>query len=432
MPSARRCSVLLALALITATGCGAKTGLYVDDTGNNGPIDTGIRDAGVDAPMRDASFDGPCIEVPFDGGPVDLALTVEAEVGRADVVFLIDRTASMGEEIDRIREQLRDQLAPSIRSAIPDSQLGVATFADFPVEPYGSPREDTPFELRLPMTNELSRVQAAVNAIELNDGRDIPESQVEALYQLMTGEGFPAYGVPPSAGCPMGGSGYACFRRDALPVVLLFTDAEFHNGPGGDNPYMARAITPPPHTYGQALTALTARGAVVIGFDSGDGAPREHLEAVAEDTGATSDGEALVYDIGGLGQRLGTSVVSAIETFAGTVVQDIDAIISDPDPRDGVDVLAFIEGVFPVSADPMSGVASIDRDGRAFRGARAGTSLSWQLVLRNDAFVPGPEPQRFQVEVIFRGIRGDSTRRLQSIIVTIVVPGADGAGCEEF
>ncbi len=95
-------------------------------------------------------------------------------------------------------------------------------------------------------------------------------------------------------------------------------------------------------------------------------------------------------------------------------------------------MLAFIEGVFPVSADPMSGVASIDRDGRAFRGARAGTSLSWQLVLRNDAFVPGPEPQRFQVEVIFRGIRGDSTRRLQSIIVTIVVPGADGAGCEEF
>ena len=410
-------------------GCGAKTGLYVDDTGNNGPIDTGVRDAGVDAPLQDVGPDGPCIEVPFDGGPVDLALTVEAEVGRADVLFLIDRTASMGEEIDRIREQLRDQLAPSIRTAIPDSQLGVATFADFGQEPYGSSREDTPFELRLPMTDELSRVQAAVNAIELNDGRDIPESQVEALYQLMTGEGFPGH-VPPSAGCPMGGSGYACFRRDALPVVLLFTDAAFHNGPGGDNPYVG--ISPPPHTYAQARTALNARGAVVIGFDSGDGAPREHLRIVAEDTGATSDGEPLVYDIGGLGQRLGTSVISAIETFAGTVVQDIDAIISDPDPRDGIDVLAFIEGVFPVSASPMSGVDSIDREGRAFRGARAGTALNWQLVLRNDAFVPGPEPQTFRVEVIFRGIRGDSTRRLQSIIVTIVVPGADGAGCEEL
>ncbi|MEM6959564.1 MAG: hypothetical protein AAF645_28020, partial [Myxococcota bacterium] len=75
------------------------------------------------------------------------------------MVFLIDNTQSMGDEIDRIRSQLRDRIAPAIRSAVPDSELAVATFADFPVLPYGA-RSDVPFELRLQMTNELPAVQA--------------------------------------------------------------------------------------------------------------------------------------------------------------------------------------------------------------------------------------------------------------------------------
>lgn len=417
-----------ALFALLIGACGAKTGLYVDDADVENVGDAAVPDTAV----PDIGPDIPCIEVPFEGGPVDLSLSVAAEVGRADVLFLIDRTASMGEEIDRIREQLRDSLAPSIRDAIPDSELGVASFADFPVEPYGSPREDVPFDLRLPMTSDVARVQSAVNAIELTDGRDIPESQVEALYQLMTGEGFPMYGVPPSAGCPGGGSGYACFRRDALPVVLLFTDAAFHNGPGGTNPYDSPRLSPPPHTYAQAVSVLQAQGAVVIGFDSGGGAPRANLQTVARDTGAVAGGQPLVYDIGEAGQRLGTAVIDAIETFAGTVIQDIDAIVSDPRPRDGVDVLEFIEGVVPVRATPAAGVEGIDLEGGRFIGARAGTQLDWQLVVRNDVFVPGPEPQRFEVEVIFRGLRGDTTRRLNSVIVTIVVPGTDGSGCDEL
>ncbi|MFT5359119.1 MAG: hypothetical protein ACI9KE_006362, partial [Polyangiales bacterium] len=233
---------LVALAIWTA-GCGAKTGLYTDDGGAPNQLD---------APM-DAGPETPCVEVPFEGESVELDLQIAAIVGRADITFLIDQTASMGEEIDRIRSRLRDQIAPAIREAIPDSQLAVATFADFPVEPYGA-RSDTPFELRLPMSDELAAVQAAVNAIELSDGRDVPESQVEALYQLATGEGIGRY-VPRSAGCSRGGEGYACTRPDSLPVVLLFTDNASHNGPSGANPYIG-IPGPRPHTYAQAVNAL--------------------------------------------------------------------------------------------------------------------------------------------------------------------------------
>lgn len=417
-----RRSFALLLASAIGAGCGAKTGLYVPDGGE----DAGqSMDAGVDAPM-DAAIDVPCVEVPFDGGPVEVDLQVEAQVGAADITFLIDVTASMGAEIERIRTRLRDLLSPAIDAAIPDSRLAVATFADFPVGGYGSPAAgDKAFELRMPMTDDLAQVQGAVNSIELGDGGDLPESQVEALYQLATGAGRGTF-VPPSAGCPMGGVGYACMRRDALPIVLLFTDAQFHNGPGGSNPY-GPDLVPRPATYEEAVRALNALGMVVIGFDSGDGSARRDLRQLARDTSLTSSGEVLVYDIGSRGQRLGTQVVSAIQTFASTVEQDIDAVLLDGDLSDGIDALELVEGIVPLAASPPDGVGAIDREAGVFRDARAGTVLTWQISLRNDAVVPGPRPRRVRLEVVFRG---DARRRLDRQFIDIVVPGEDGAGCE--
>lgn len=408
--------VALTALTIWSAACGAKTGLYADDGGAPNELD---------APM-DTGVMPPCVEVPFDGESVELDIQISAIVGRADITFLIDQTASMGDEIDRIRSRLRDQIAPAIREAIPDSQLAVATFADFPVEPYGA-ESDNPFELRLPMSDELAAVQAAVNAIDLSDGRDVPESLVEGLYQLATGEGIGRY-VPRSAGCSRGGEGYACTRPDSLPVVLLFTDNASHNGPGGVNRYSSDRITDAvPHTYNQTVEALGRNGTVVIGFDSGGGTGGAHLRSIARDTGAIAGGEPLVYEIGARGERLGTSVVDAIQTFASTVIQDVDAEFFDPRPGDGVPILDIVEGIVPLSASPMSGIERIDEERGSFIGARAGTILRWRVVLRNDAIMPGPTAQRFTVEVRFRG---DGRRFIERVLVDIVIPSVDGFGCE--
>lgn len=410
-----RQSVLPVVVGLLLVGCGAKTGLDVPDANEDAGTDAGSLDAGI-----------PCVEVPLDGGPIEVPLETEAQLGRADVVFLIDVTASMMDEIEEIRDSLRDQLAPAIEAEIPDASFGVATFADFPMTPYGD-AEDHPFELALPMTSDLSRVQAAVNRIGLGSGRDEPESQVEALYQLATGEGLVPY-IDPSFGCPMGGRGYPCFRDDALPVVLLFTDAPFHNGPGGANPYGGGLATTP-HTYDEAVEALSALGVRVIGFNSGDGGSRDHLRAIAGDTDALRpDGTPLVFDIGRDGDNLNTSVVDAMKGFADGVIFDIDAILQDPTPGDGVDVTEFVESVVPLRAEPPDGVESIDTEAGVFRGVESGTTVVFQLIIRNDAVVPGPEPQRFLLEIIFRG---DGRTRLGRRIIEIVIPGADGMGCPD-
>ncbi len=415
---ARRLGVeLLPLwALVLALGCGAKTGLQVPDSGEQSVLDASL-DAGVDA--------GPCYEVPVDGGPLDVAMEVRAEIGRADVLLLIDTTTSMDQEIDQISARLRDRIVPAIAEAIPDSRLGVASFADFPVNPYGSPGRDTPFTLHLAMTSSMADVQAAVNSLGSSNGADQPEAQIEALYQTATGAGLGAY-VAPSEGCPMGGTGYPCFRRDALPVVLLFTDAPMHNGPSGRHRY-GGALSPPAHSYEATIRELNRLGVRVIGFDSGGGNGRADLEAVARATNAVdASGAPLVYEIGTNGERLSTGVVDAVRTFASTAVFDIDAVALDPDPADGVDVTALVREIIPLAADPPMGVREIDRVAGVFRGVRAGTRVSFRIVLANELITPGPEPVVLRLELVFRG---DGRTRLASRILQIVIPAIDGSGC---
>ena len=141
-------------------GCGAKTGLDVPDAN----IDSGrSRDAGLDADIgphdggRDVGTDAniPCIQLDPDAGPLELPLDTQVELTRADVVFLIDHTGSMSEEIGHIQAELRDVIAPGIQAAIPDAQIGVAMFADFPVFDCGV-ASDHPYNLVLPVTSDLA------------------------------------------------------------------------------------------------------------------------------------------------------------------------------------------------------------------------------------------------------------------------------------
>ena len=400
------------LMCVSAFGCGAKTGLNKPDVS---------REPDPDVPEEPRT----CIEIPIDGSPIDVDLTIQAEVGRADVTFLIDRTQSMEQEIDTIRARLRDRIAPGVREDIPDSSFAVATFADFPVPPHGAAGDD-PFSLVFPLTDDVTRVQTAINAIELGDGGDGPESQVEALYQLATGEGISPY-VEPSSGCPGGGFGYACNRPDAVPTVLLFTDDVFHNGPGGSEPYTNVSRT---HRYNETVSALVARNMRVIGFDSGTGRATANLRRIADDTQAVDTaGNPLVYSIGQNGAGLSDNVIDALRTFASSAIFDVDTVLSDADPADGVDVRAFVDKVTPKAATPMSGIDRIDEENGAFIGARAGTTLEFTLTLMNDVVVPGDTARTFLLRIVFRG---DMTAQLGSELVELVIPGADGSGCPDI
>jgi hypothetical protein len=382
------------------SACGAKTDLWVDEAG----------------PGTAAG----CIELPPEGPPEDLSVSFLVRMRSAEVLLLIDRTGSMTEEIDEIRAALRDSIAPAMVDTIPEVRLSVATFADFPVTPYGDPG-DLPFELRQQSTTALSAVQAALDSILLGSGADTPESQVEALFQTATGLGFPPW-VPPSS-CAAGTVGAPCFRSEGSRIVLLFTDAPFHNGPSGSIPYEPGAMPIRPASYAEAVAALNGIGAHVLGIWSGEDWGREDMDAIARDTGAvTATGAPIVYDIGMTGEALDTGVIESVRTLAEETPIDIDLLLEDG-PGDDYDATRFVAAIEAVRADPADGaVVLADR----FQDVRPGTTVWFRLVLLNDEIPTAAETRRYRLTVV---VRGGGVTRLQETQVEIVVPGLDGGGC---
>ena len=405
-----------------AIACGAKTGLYVPDADIDAP------DAAEDAPVDvfDAGMPPPCIEVPRDGGTVRASLDLPVELAVVDVMFLLDATASMLDEIDTIRRRLRDRVVPGVRALIPDAAFGVALVGEFPVDPHG-PGDVAPYDLRVPITTDVLTVEAALDSLPSWGNFDEPEAQVEGLYQVATGEGLDPW-IAPSFGCAGGGLGGGCFRRDSLPVILLITDAPMNNGPPGVSPMSSYAFTGP-HSYADAIRAVRALGVLVIGLGAHDPismSAMPHLRAVARDTGAVdSDGSPLAFNIGATGGGVGTGIVDAIRRLAEGVPLDVDAIIED-EPGDAIDARDLVVAVRPLSASPPDGVSGMTDT--TFLGARPGTQVTFELELDASSVPPSREGIRVPAAVLFRAF---GRSRLGRVPITIFIPGEDGGMCED-
>lgn len=420
----RRAGWMASLLLLTL-GCGSKTGLGAPEPREDGGFDAGF-DGGFDGGF-DAGFDaGPvideCVELPYEDPPRSVTVSFESRISAADVLFLVDTTGSMTEEIDQIARTVRDDLIPAMRDTIGDVRFSVASLADFNVGSYGGER-DVPFMLLQGSTSDPDVIRTAIDRLPMSNGADGPESQVEALYQAATGEGIGRF-VPP-ARCPDETVGYPCFRAEGSRIFLLFTDAQFHNGPDGSEPYVG--VEPRPHTYREAVDALNGVGAKVLGLFSGgaDTFALEDLRDVARDTGAVRPGgEPLVFDIGTDGRNLDTAVVGAIESLVEEVRIDIDGIVEDVE-GDDYDATDFVTYVRALRAEPESGAINL---GDRFENVDPGTRVFFEIGLQNEILPPAMEARSYLMRIV---LRGDGVTRLQTTIVQIVIPGVRGEECED-
>ncbi len=407
--------------------CGAKTGLLVPDV----PED---RADVLDAPETQPPF---CVEPTDPNATYRVDLETRAQLTVADIFFVIDRTGSMDGEIDNIKRNLQNTIVPQINAAITDVQFGVATYADFPIGSYGD-RMDIPFTLVTPVDRSLSNVQGALNSVTAGGGGDNPEAMVEALYQVATGEGYLPW-IPPRSPCAgPGRSGYACFRREAQPILVLIADAPSHNGPTAgprDTAYSdATFLNPPacpstlplcrasrgPHSYAEARAALQRLNARVIGVSSGSAglSGLADMQAIARDTGTvTAGGSPLVIGINTDGSDLDARVVSAVQTFTRQVRFNASARVVDLDPTRPAS--RIVAAVRPRSADPAANVQRTD--GTTFYGVVPGTRLTFSLEL----VTPLPRTsveQRFPTRVQFLG---DGRANLGWRDIEIVIPALD-------
>lgn len=210
-------------------------------------------------------------DLPY-GGPAEIdPLDVNVQVRTADIYFLMDTTGSMGGEIANLKRDLTtgsflagcgNGIVGAIRCTIPDAWFGVGQHDDYPVSPYGDAGwGDIVYRNWQNITASLPAAQAAVNSLALHYGMDGPESQSQALWAIATGGGLGPY-LAPQTGCVAPTWGYPCFRAGTIPIVILFTDAPFHNGPYGYNYSLsggAAAPLPPTTAVSGNLTPGTAR-----------------------------------------------------------------------------------------------------------------------------------------------------------------------------
>lgn len=207
-------------------------------------------------------------------GQQQRTLTFKTDVRNLDVFFAMDTTGSMKEEIANLQAGLTGTVVPGITAAVPGAQFGVGAVMDFPLLPYGAPGVDQPFVLLQTITAATTSVQQAVNKYSKNgspmgSGGDLPESFIEALYQIATGKGLTGP-WPTKVPANTSGVGGVGFRKGSMPVVVAITDAMFH-APGENNTCFisnsnyAAPVLQVAHTRVQAQAALAAICGRVVG-----------------------------------------------------------------------------------------------------------------------------------------------------------------------
>jgi hypothetical protein len=225
----------------TATSATAKVGFsrVVATYTENGQTQTGFANLTVVWLRLTGVATDFFFQLPYMAASQDQPLSFGTNVQSLDSFFAVDTTGSMGPEIQQLKTSLTNVIIPGVKAAAAkDAQFGVAAVEDFPVNPYGTPNsfpgnsDDQPLILLQGMTADVTAAQNAVAKL-LNgtaprgNGNDLPEGQMEALYQLATGIGNIVAGVVniPSNKTGIGGAG---FRKGALPVITMITDAIFH------------------------------------------------------------------------------------------------------------------------------------------------------------------------------------------------------------
>ena len=115
-------------------------------------------------------------------GP-DLTPTVEGTVieiakgakGCMDMIFVIDQTSSMSDDIDQVKKTAKAILA-KIALAFPDFRVAIVGYRDW---------GDTEMFKDIPFSSNSGEIQAAIDGLTASGGGDTPEAVLEALLRAI-------------------------------------------------------------------------------------------------------------------------------------------------------------------------------------------------------------------------------------------------------
>ncbi len=422
-------------------------------------------------------------------GEQDKPLTFSTDIKELDVFINMDTTGSMGGPIQNLQASLNSTVIPGVQGSIENTWFGVGAFMDFPVGSFGNAgcfagtstpyNTDQPFILLQAMTSSAADAQTAVTALTnptspIGCGADGPESHIEALYQIATGDGLDGP-VPTLVPPNMDGIGGVAFREGSLPVIVSITDAQSHD-PGvpmcgfGTDYDADPAVLAAAHTRQQAKDALDAIcGRVVTvaasNFDPSCG-PLADGTDFAEATGSLIPPDAwdlapggrpagcpfgqcctgqngdgvppnpdglcpMVYRTDFSGNGVGDSMTDgvimltnyapfSVTTSVSGVLTDVDGVPLPP----GFTTADFIKSVVPLwhGPVPLPGVEDPILTPDAFENVIPNTPVTFNVAALNDFIVRTDQAQLFTASI---SVLADSCGDLdEREVVVLVAPEA--------
>ena len=168
------------------------------------------RKGGLDPDVVDVTI------VPGDDVTVDITATVtknSSTKSPLDIVFLTDLSGSYRDDLPVLRD-LVPKIVSSVRDIQPNSQFGLASFIDKPATGLGG-RRDYVYQTEQAITKTRADFQKAMDGLKIGNGWDVPEAQLEGLMQVALREKEVGY------------------RKNSRKVVVLSTDAEYHEAGDG-------------------------------------------------------------------------------------------------------------------------------------------------------------------------------------------------------
>ncbi len=366
--------------------------------------------------------------------------TFSTRIRAADVFFVVDTTGSMAGTIANVQTNLMSTIVPGIVAALgpgADIRYGLAGHGDF-AEGGGNYTGCVSIFQRL--TRDAAAVQRATSMLRADNGGDYPEAQVPAMFAVLNGRAASTYGpggvtrmVNPMTDCGVVGAddpvpyGWGCFLPARVPIIVLFSDAEWHNRPGGGQDY---GSTPTAPIYTELAAEMTRRGAFYVGIEIGSIATDTYRNSISL-AGATRTldamGRPLAFNaMGNVGSVAGL-VVNAITQIAGSSRQDITTrTVADPMerrlsmPRTTAD---FIKAVTPARGIPEMPAGYTRRDMTTFYDVLPSTQVVFDVDFYNDFQEGTRVAQLFRATIRVIGRAGAEVDHRD---VFIIVPATGG------
>ena len=393
--------------------------------------------------------------LPYGEGEKTQDFQFSTGVSKADVYFLVDTTASMQPAIDSLKASISTKVIPGLLNGDPaanppippigDAWIGAGSVRDVPWGGYGQPGDDVyrhRFDVAgqtivgnvtppLPQGNGFvapDNVTKILGSLAAAGGGDGPEATTQALWMASTnglytntigGLWSPANPYP--APCDdLDKIGVPCFRKDAIPIFVIVSDAPFHNGPLAAHNYDAAKVGGA-RTYAEAVDAINAISGKVVGVPVNTGtagAARADLTDLATKTGSEyhdpsfgGTDRALVSQTDVTSGEVSDEVVRLLGLLSGAGLHDVTTARTNYSCAGGVDCngdgktdLAYenppvMAGGAPFDASKLiSAVAPVESnqvpkpysslDKATFFGVRGAADLSFRVHAKNNLWAP--------------------------------------------